>query len=222
MKPDNSDENAYGAKLMGSIESLVEKIRFTREELDAIEKDGKNISIYLDVKDISDTISKEEKLQIERSLKAQQKVGLFLDINLFKKVDGQEAIKIESTSGNIQIAFELPEELINNNPDIIRKFSLFALHDGKVVELVADYKDGNIIFETDRCSTYALTYTDTKVNKNDSPAKGEPSSHSSSKTSSSNNPITGDTGPMLWVVSMMMSTLGIACTVKSSKRKIIK
>lgn len=214
VKPNTEDKNDYSAKLLDSIESLVEKIKFTDEEMAAREKDGKGISIYLDVKDISDSINADEKAKIEEALKAQQKLGLFLDVNLMKQVDGQEASKIESTSGNIKIVLKLPEKLINKDPKITRKFTVFALHDGKIKELVADCKGDEVIFETNEFSTYSLVYTDTEV------VTG--SDTNGIIDNLSNNPMTGDTGIVLWVSLMIMSALGILEILKLSKRKIIK
>lgn len=187
--------NAIGSKLEGKAEEILSKIEFTSEDIKAKEN-GKDIEVYLEVKDISDSISESDKKVIEQKL-GDKTLGLYLDINLYKKVEGQEATKITETKEPLTISFEIPENLINKDSNIIRTFKVLRLHDGKVTEL--DVKvNGNIgTIETDEFSTYALTYTDTE------------------KTSS---PKTGDNITM-YVIMFIISLLGIRTLSVSNKRK---
>ena len=194
--------NAIGSKLVGKEEEILSKIEFTKDELEAKEN-GKDIDVYLEVKDISDSVSESDKKAIEQKL-GNGKIGLYLDINLFKKVEGEEATKITETKEPITISFEIPENLINKDSKVERTYKVLRLHDGVVDELNVKVNGNIATFETDEFSTYSLTYTDTI------------------KTS---NPQTGDnigTSFIMLIISSLglISTLGY--TVISKKRKLVK
>ena len=161
-------------------------------------KHGKNIEVYLEVKDISDSVSNSDKKAIEEKL-GKDTLGMYLDISLFKKITGEDATKITETKEPITISFEIPDELINNNSNVERTFKILALHDGVVREIDVKVNGKTATFETDKFSTYALTYTDTSL-----------------ETSSS--PKTGDNITM-YVVMFIISLLGIRTLSVSNKRK---
>ena len=78
---------------------------------------------------------------------------------------------------------------MNYNPSIIRKYYILRLHNG-VVEKLETKVDGNTLsFETDKFSTYALTYTDV------------------------NNPKTGD-NIYIYICTMFISLIGITINRK--------
>ena len=195
--------NVNSAKTTDTAEELLAKIDFTDEETNAINS-GKNIEVYLEVKDISDSVSASDKEKIEKELGSNDTIGMYLDVNLFKKIDGEEATKITETNEEIEISFEIPESLRNSNSKISRTFTVFRLHNGVVTPIKVTV-NGNIgTFKTKEFSTYALAYTDTAI---------------------TSNPQTGDT-IMSSVIMLIISGLGLASalgyTVISSKRKLVK
>ena len=109
-------------KFVGTAEELISKIEFTKEEQTAKEN-GKNIDVYLEVKDISNSVSESDKKAIEEKLE-NDTIGLYLDINLLKQVEGQDATKITETKEPITITFEIPEKLINTDSNIIRTYKI--------------------------------------------------------------------------------------------------
>ncbi len=187
--------NANNAKVTETPEEVIAKINLTEEDVDNI-KHGKDIDVYLEVKDISSSIQASDKKAIEEKL-GKDNLGLYLDVSLFKKIEGEDPTKITETKEPITISFELPDELINNNSKVERTYKVLRLHDGVVEELEVKVNGKTATFETDKFSTYALTYADTE------------------KTSS---PKTGDNITMYFIM-FIVSLLGIRTLSVSNKRK---
>lgn len=185
--------NANGAGLADTPSDIIAKINFTDEELDAID-DGKNIFVFLEVKDISDSVSESDKKLVEGKLSGIESgvnatVGMYLDINLYKQIEGQDKVKVSETNGKLKISFEIPEKLRKEN----RKFYIIRIHDG-VVTVITPTQNANILtFETDKFSTYALVYTDSK----EADVKA-PETPKSAKT--------GDKAPLACVVVLMFGS----------------
>lgn len=194
--------NSNNAKVIESADEVIAKIDFTDEDLDKINQ-GKNIDVYLEVKDINNSISSSDKSKIEEKL-GNDKLGLYLDVSLFKKVEGEEATKITETKTPITISFEIPDELINKDSNVERTFKVLRLHDGNVEEIEVKVNGNIATFETDKFSTYALTYNDVIT---------------------TSNPHTGDNIGTSFVM-LIISSLGLISTlgyiVISNKRKLVK
>ena len=181
--------------------SKLKEIALTEKDIELM-KEGNDIHLYVEVKDISDSISEEEKALIEKA-KDDSVIGIFLDINLFKQIGDNKPEKITKTNGKIKISFEIPEELINKDSSINRTFYILKLHDGVVTKLPVTVDGTTGTFETDEFSTYALAYTDTKIEE----------------SVTTLNPETGD-NIAVWITLMAVSILGIVGTVKfGNKRK---
>ena len=197
------EANSYNSTLNGSVDELLEKIKFTDEDKSAM-TNGKNIDIYLEVKDISDKVSENDKQKIEEKLSENQKIGIYLDVNLFKRVEGEAAEKITETNETLKISFEIPENLINKDPNIIRVYKILRLHNGVVTELDVTVNGTKAIFETDEFSTYALTYIDTEIAK-------EP------EVTEIINPKTGD-NIIVYISLLVISMMGVVGTIKYSRK----
>ena len=152
--------NVNDAKLSESSNDLFSKIYFTDEELEKHAR-GNNINIYLEVTDISENVSTEEEQLIIK--KVTGNVGAFFDVNLFKKIAGEDATKITNTKEPISITFDIPEKLINHDSNIKRTYSIARLHKGVVTLLNTTVEENRITFETDEFSTYAIIYSDENV-----------------------------------------------------------
>lgn len=133
---------------------------------------GENAKIILKVTDIGTSVSDEEKKLIQDKLAAENEaIGngtsdisvLYVDLSLHKQIGSQEQIKVTETNGKISISLEVPEELWNTNVTKRRTFYILRIHDGEVTRIDGSYDaDKHLLtFETDRFSTYALTYQDT-------------------------------------------------------------
>ena len=88
---------------------------------------------------------------------------MILDIKLNMTI-GADSKQVYETAQEITLSAEIPEELLNNNSDIIRKYSVIRIHDSKAEILKSEYnaQTKKITFKTDRFSTYAIIYEDTK------------------------------------------------------------
>ena len=100
---------------------------------------------------------------IEKNTKG-YKVGKYLDITLYKNIDGTNESIHELTKG-MKLTIKIPEELINKDKNVQREYFVARSHNGKVDILEAKYdeKTNSITFETDKFSDYAILYKDTKV-----------------------------------------------------------
>ncbi len=176
--------NSYSGSFAETPISVKSKIELTDAEKQKL-IDGKNMDIYLEVKDISDSISKEEKNKIDKKLSKGDTVGLYLDVSLFKKFDGENPEKINSTKKPIKIKFEIPEKLRKEG----RKFVIYRYHNGTVTELNVTVEGNYATFETDEFSSFALAYND------------------SNETS---NPKTGD-NIIYYVGVLVLSLVGLVC-----------
>lgn len=91
------NNNVGGATLNNTLEDLKTKISFTEEEQNLIAS-GKNLSIFLDANDISNTVTDTDKKLILAKAN-DKKIGMYLDINLYKQIDGLEKSKVSNTNG---------------------------------------------------------------------------------------------------------------------------
>ncbi|RHS93731.1 MBG domain-containing protein [Erysipelatoclostridium sp. AM42-17] len=138
------------------IDLLIENKEITANELSEV-AEGKKVEIALNVKE-----SQASEL-IEKNTKG-YKVGKYLDITLYKNIDGTNESIHELTKG-MKLTIKIPEELINKDKNVQREYFVARSHNGKVDILEAKYdeKTNSITFETDKFSDYAILYKDTKV-----------------------------------------------------------
>ena len=136
------------------------------------------------------------------------KVGMYLDISLFKQVEGESKVKISETSGAIKIAFEIPEALRKDG----RSYYIVKVHDG-VASLITPTQSGNTLtFETDQFSTYALVYMDKVEAINTPDTKVDTPKAATTPSNNAKSPTTGDmTHTGVVFILMMLSALGVVC-----------
>ncbi len=164
-KVQKQEGNAPTANLKDSIEDLKAKVLSAGEQEQVAA--GKDAKIILKVQDISSTVSAEDKKRIEEKLVAEQQssdnpVLLYVDISLYKQVgDGQET-KVTETSSKIMISIEVPESMWSTEAGANRTYRVVRIHNGMTELLGGTYDPETHLFtfETDRFSTYALTYQD--------------------------------------------------------------
>ena len=109
-------------------------------------------------------LPEEDKDLIANEIKDKE-VAVYLDLTLFKQIGDREPKKVPNTKGSVTIAFQVPEELKNQDASISRTYKVVRVHEGETTILDAVYNEatGEISFETDRFSTYALIYEDVEV-----------------------------------------------------------
>ena len=159
-KPENNDKNG---DLVNDSQELIDLIPLEKIEKEHVAK-GEGVKIYLEVTDITNGVTEDDKNLIEEKI-GDNKVAVYLDITLFKQIGNREAKKIPNTNGLVTITFQVPSNLINRDMSVDRKYQIVRVHDGvtSIIDAVFNEATGEISFETDRFSTYALVYNDVQV-----------------------------------------------------------
>lgn len=142
--------------------SVKDAITLTEEEEEAIEK-GEDLKITLSVEK-ADNIPDEDKAKIEAEVPEDFKIGLSLDINLSKQVGNFIKNIVKLLKHKIDIAVELPPELINTDDSMTREYAIIHLHDGKIEiirDCIFDPVTKRLRFPVDKFSVYAIAYKDT-------------------------------------------------------------
>ena len=159
---DSKDSTGTKSEILTPVKDIISKVELTEEEL-ALKESGKDINIYVKVDDASDDVGDEYKELLEKKLDDKTEIGTYLDIGLFKQVDGEDPTKISKSKEPIMISLEIPEDLKNTDPSVERTYKLVKIEDGKLIEIELEMKDGKLLFATDDFSVYALAYVDKKV-----------------------------------------------------------
>ena len=174
-EPEEADTDDIG--LDYDSEDVVSKVELSEEDEEAI-RHGKNVKIFIEVTDISSSVPSEDKALIEEKLQGElpdsAAVGIYLDINLFKQIEGEEKVRITETKDKISISFEIPESLRAEN----RTYYIVRVHDGEATVIIPTIEGNTLTFETDKFSTYALAYSDEadEIDKSYDPEKKDDSS----------------------------------------------
>ncbi|MBQ9279078.1 MAG: hypothetical protein IJ224_10660 [Lachnospiraceae bacterium] len=147
-------DNYAGATLSNTVEELKTNV-LTAEDKEALEA-GEDIKVWLDVDDITSTVSKTDKDKIEANKPKGFEVGSYLDISLFKKIGTNAETPVTNTSGKIKIQISVPANLQKTGRD----YKIARLHNGTTTILSVTKNGYDLTFETDQFSTYALLYSD--------------------------------------------------------------
>ena len=128
---------------------------------------GKKAEVKLTAEKRDNLLENEQKIIAEK-MSEDSVVGMYLDINLYKKVESDEnntqitETQITETQKDINLSIDIPQNLINENEGVTRSYQLIRVHDGVAETLDAQYdaETKSLTFNTDRFSTYALGYKD--------------------------------------------------------------
>ena len=123
--------------------------------------EGTDIKIILKVEDASDTVSAEDKGNVETAIGnlTNYKLGQYLDVILLKKIGEEQEQKITKTNAPIKVTFEIPAALRGK-----AEYSVIRVHGGETGVLSDMDSDPNTVtIETDKFSTYTLVYKDVKA-----------------------------------------------------------
>ena len=158
------EENFGDGSIEEKQEEIVEKVPFTEEEKAQIES-GAEVKVTLELKDISETVSATDKALIGDKVAENVQIGIYLDVNMFKQIGNNEAVKISELKETITIQFTVPDELLVLDGSKNRVYNIVRVHDGVATILDAkfDAETKTISFETDCFSTYALVYSDKPI-----------------------------------------------------------
>ncbi len=193
----NTKDNAFSGNLNEDSEALADKV-LTKEEKERI-ANGESVKVYLEVKDISDTVAKTDKKKVEAA-KGDAELGMYLDLSLYKKIGNDDPKKVANTNGTVTITIKVPTKLVNKDSGVTRTYQIVRVHNGKaeVINCKYDAEAGTITFETDKFSTYALVYKDaakstgTNTNTNTNSNSSGTAGNSSTGVVKPTSPKTGD------------------------------
>ena len=204
-----AESNPFGTKIENN-SNLTTLLSITDEEV------AQGVNVWLDVQDMSASVPQTDKTLIQNT-SGDYTVGLYLDINLFKKVGSNDATKVTETNGKVKASIVIPESLWKSG----RTFEIIRVHDGVATAIVGTYDENTHVFtfETDKFSTYALAYKDSASSSNSSTTSNSSSSNSSNSTQST-SPKTGDSNDVrVWYLLLIASLGGLGFLGYSKKKE---
>lgn len=187
------------------IDLLIENKKITANELSEV-AEGKKIEIVLEVKEA------QANELIETSTKG-YKVGKYLDITLYKSVNGTNE-SIHELSKVMKVTIKVPEELINKDSKTKREYYIARSHNGKVdiLETKYDEKTNKLTFETDKFSDYAIIYKDKKELKTT-----VTTSINKSNTKQTTKAKTGDNANIIGLTMLLVSSMFVMVFVRKKE-----
>ena len=172
--PSTSDSDKVNAVIKADdginikAEVPVSGITFTEEEKKEIEN-GSAVSVSMEVKDVTATVSESDKKLVEDKVKEVLNngvVGAYLDLTLLKKVGSLKEVSVTETAAGVVVKLDIPESLKNTDASVERKYTVVRIHDGVAEALETSCENGVITFTTDKFSTYAICYEDVAATGN--------------------------------------------------------
>ena len=187
------------------IDLLIENKEITANELSEV-AEGKKIEIVLEVKEA------QANELIETSTKG-YKVGKYLDITLYKSVNGTNE-SIHELTKVLKVTIKVPEELINKDSKTKREYYIARSHNGKVDILETKYneKTNSLTFETDKFSDYAILYKDKKELKTT-----VTTSINKSNTKQTMKAKTGDNANIIGLMMLLVSSMFVMVFVRKKE-----
>lgn len=129
---------------------------------------GKDVKIWLAVAAGEDKATQEDKSLTQAKLE-DYSLGMYLDIILWKQLEGENAVAVSDTNGAVTIKLAVPQSLINTDTSKTRTYEIIRIHDdgtGAKAEILPcsfDTVTNTISFETDKFSIYSIAYKDTVI-----------------------------------------------------------
>lgn len=209
------EEGAPKADVSVDVNALMDNV-LGEEECSHL-MNGSNANITLNIKNKDAVVTDEEVKAIADKLTDNEKIGKYLDINLYLSIvdDNGVAIitnaKISEANTTFTIKIDVPEEL-RPVDGVNRTYQIIRVHNGvaEVLDATYDETDHTLTFMTDRFSTYAIVYSD-----------AESLTPADSQVSDGGSTATGDVNSVAgWLLLMAAATLGII--VVSKKRRYAK
>ena len=208
-------DNAMPTVVSNSVEEL-KTVLLEDADIAALEA-GEDIKVYFAVTDIASTVNATEKTKVEEATKAvstDYSIGAYLDIDLFKQVGDKAAAGVTSTKGKMKVTVTLPESLRGDYT-----YKAVRLHDGTATVLDATYDKttGNLTFESDQFSTYAIIYkkAEAATTTEATTAAAAAATTTEATTAAKSSPKTGDSAlPFVAFAILGLSALAGAYSLK--------
>lgn len=150
------------------VEDLVSKViagdqstgldQATVEKIEKAVSENQTINSEIVVEKVKEAdVPKAEVEKIAQAAK-NETVASYLDLSVVLKIENQEIGNLTQLAKPIRFQIAVPKDLQKDG----RTFSVVRVHNGKAEKLTTKYEKGIVTFETDKFSTYALVYADTK------------------------------------------------------------
>ena len=157
----SKDSNYNYVSINNSTNSL-KNSAFTQDEVN----NGSNFRVWVEVEEkTASSMNQADKAKIEAkasSIIDDVSTLSFVELTMYKSVtiNGNTVTEkvLESNGDSFKMSINLPENLISSG----RTYKMLRLHDGNVdvLDTVFDSSNNTITFETNRFSSYAISYTD--------------------------------------------------------------
>lgn len=155
-------DGAPDGDFVDTLDEVKKAVILTQEERTEI-ANGIDVNIWLDIKPVTPT---ENKKTLIEAKKGDYTIGTYMDISMFKQVGDKTPNFVSQLNKKIKISIVIPEELRNTDNSVERIYRVLHYHDteaeAEVLTGTYDEKTFTYIFETDRFSTYAIAYKDSK------------------------------------------------------------
>ena len=140
---------------------------FTDTERTEITSNGTKARIWIEISEKNESdLTQEEKDAIEAEL---QKISgktakaVYFNTELFKQVGTGQREQLHETDRELKVSVRIPDELLNNQSYMSRVYKIVRMHNNSAEVINGNFNGTTkqFTFETDRFSTYVLTYSDT-------------------------------------------------------------
>jgi hypothetical protein len=165
--PEDKESGNFAAGGLSSSSSEVKDIVLEDDDKAALDA-GKDVSVWVTVTDNTATVSEEDKQLVENTVEEllgeDFTVGNYLDLKLWKQVEGTDVQQItEVPNGNVKVTIVVPEDM--RKPGATYK--IIRVHNGvvTVIDTTLDSATWRLSFETNSFSTYALVCGESTVEK---------------------------------------------------------
>lgn len=160
----NVKEVTMGVKKTSELEEVL-KSSLTKSQID-FEGFNPTVKIII-VKQDEEQVQEETLKNIKKFIEEKNnniKTSDYFDINLnVLEPRTQEIMGIlNELTGKVQFEIAIPDSLKQISKEYSRTFYIIREHEGEVEILPTTLKDGKLLFETDKFSTYVLAYEDIK------------------------------------------------------------
>ena len=187
----------------GIDEELADKIREKVEN-------GETIIVAVVAEEVKAEDVKEDAEKAEEKVSGtNKKIVAFYDIDVLVKTEDETLGNVTSLGDKIKLTVKLPTDLPEVPEGYTRVFKVIMVHDGVAKELDATVSGENLTFLSDKFSTYAIAYEDTKAEETAEETKTEGTTAS--------NPKTGDNIGVYTTI-FVIATICLAGSVIISKK----
>ena len=147
------------------VQNLVEVKETEQAAMDA----GKNLEIQMSVNSQSN-VSEDDVSKVETKVASDGLTkGAIYDIKMYKNIEGEtEITAVTETKSDTVISFPLEDRLVNTDSSVNREYKVVRVHhegdksEVDILDATYDASTKSITFKTNKFSTYAICYKDTK------------------------------------------------------------